>query len=174
MVSAKTKRNYRWLARNPGYYAKWNVAHPGYSSWKAMVQRCCNQNAPNWAEYGGRGIRLHPEWRVSYQAFIEHIGKPPSKDLSIDRIDTDGHYVPGNVRWATRSEQQRNKRSGVTEQMKNYLREGQARGDSWQRIADTMNANGVLTPRGRVWSRQNAKDCFVRQARADLPHTQVH
>lgn len=162
-ISPSTARNQRWLAKRPDYYAEWYAKHPGYASWKAMVQRCTNPSAPNWSRYGGRGITLCTRWRESYNAFIEDAGTPPGPGYSIDRIDANGNYEPGNVRWATASEQQRNKRSKITEEMKEYLM-ARSLGDSWQTIADRMNADGVRTPLGRVWSRQNAKDAAVRAA----------
>ncbi|HXI41511.1 MAG TPA: hypothetical protein VNH83_16125, partial [Bryobacteraceae bacterium] len=78
--------------------------------WKDMIKRCENQNNRAYVDYGGRGITVCPEWRSSFQAFYEHIGPRPAPDLSVDRIDNDRGYEPGNVRWATRTEQANNKR----------------------------------------------------------------
>ena len=57
-----------------------------------------------------RGIRMCQEWRDSFPAFLEHVGTRPGPDYSLDRIDNDGHYEPGNVRWATAQQQNLNKR----------------------------------------------------------------
>lgn len=83
---------------------------PEYRAWMAAKVRCFNPNSQNFYLYGGRGISMCPEWDASFMAFYEHIGPRPSGEHSLDRIDTNGHYEPGNVRWATRSEQQKNKR----------------------------------------------------------------
>jgi hypothetical protein len=84
-----------------------------YTAWRAMVQRCEYPSADRFPVYGGRGISVCPEWRDDFAAFLADVGLRPSPDHSIERIDTDGHYTPGNVRWATDEEQRRNKRSNI-------------------------------------------------------------
>ena len=81
-----------------------------YAIWAGMIQRCENPKDKNYASYGGRGIAVCPEWRQSYARFLADVGPRPGTDYSIDRINNNGDYDPTNVRWATRSEQQRNKR----------------------------------------------------------------
>lgn len=83
---------------------------PEYVSWKAMINRCSDPTQSNWKNYGGRGIRVCSRWRGSFVNFLADMGpRPPGKEL--DRIDNDGDYEPGNVRWATRKENMRNRRS---------------------------------------------------------------
>lgn len=72
-----------------------------YRAWKHAKERCFNPKARGYARYGGRGITMCPEWVHDFAAFFVHIGPRPAKGLLLDRIDNDGHYEPGNVRWAT-------------------------------------------------------------------------
>jgi hypothetical protein len=83
---------------------------PEYEAWHAMKQRCHNPKHAAWRNYGGRGITVCPEWLNSFEAFYQHVGRKPSPDLSLDRINNDLGYFPGNVRWATLSQQMQNRR----------------------------------------------------------------
>jgi hypothetical protein len=81
-----------------------------YKTWSNMIARCENPNVDRYPIYGGRGIRVCEKWRESFGDFLSDMGRRPTPKHSIDRIDVNGNYEPGNCRWATNSEQQRNKR----------------------------------------------------------------
>jgi hypothetical protein len=84
------------------------VSTPEYRSWQMMKNRCTNPRAQDWAYYGGRGIVMDPRWGV-FDAFLEDMGRQPSKGLTLDRRDPDGHYCKDNCRWATRRVQSQNR-----------------------------------------------------------------
>lgn len=81
-----------------------------YNSWKGMRHRCHRPSHPRYSLYGGRGIRVCGRWFSSFEAFLTDMGPKPSPAHSLDRIDVNGHYEPGNVRWAEQKEQCRNQR----------------------------------------------------------------
>jgi len=85
------------------------VRWPEYKIWAAIVQRCTNPNNPGYVHYGGRGIKVCDEWRASFEAFIKSVGRRPEPGLQLDRIDNNGNYEPGNMRWITRDENMRNR-----------------------------------------------------------------
>lgn len=82
-----------------------------YAAWANMIQRCTNEKATGWQNYGGRGIRVCDEWSTSFSRFIADVGMKPSSEHSLDRIDVNGNYEPTNVRWATGAMQALNKRT---------------------------------------------------------------
>lgn len=81
-----------------------------YRCWINMKCRCTLPGHTEWINYGGRGITVCPQWMDSFETFYADVGDPPSKKHTLDRINVDGNYEPGNVRWATRAEQALNKR----------------------------------------------------------------
>lgn len=86
---------------------------PLYSIWAGILKRCTNANSRSYLHYGGRGISVCEEWQHDFQAFHTHVSQLPhcgEAGYSIDRIDNDGNYEPGNVRWSTASQQTRNQR----------------------------------------------------------------
>ncbi len=96
-----------------GYFHKKHGATgtPEYTAWRGMYSRCHAPADKSYHNYGGRGITVCQEWQDSFQAFFDHIGPKPGKEYSVDRIDNNRGYEPGNVRWATSSQQNLNKRN---------------------------------------------------------------
>lgn len=79
-----------------------------YRLWITIRNRCNNPNASDFKYYGGRGIRVCQRWG-SYKTFAADVGPHPGRGLTLDRKNTNGHYSPTNVRWATRRTQSRNR-----------------------------------------------------------------
>lgn len=104
---------------------------PEYSAWSHMVQRCTNPSSKSYKHYGARGITVCERWRTSFVDFLADMGKRPTNEHSLDRIDNDQGYEPGNCRWATIHTQNTNKRQtskmltafGVTKSIPDWGRE---------------------------------------------------
>lgn len=86
---------------------------PERRSWTDMIQRCTNPKRSKFAIYGGRGISVCAQWRESFDAFLADVGPRPGRGFSLDRIDVNGNYEPGNVRWSSNTEQSRNRRTNT-------------------------------------------------------------
>jgi hypothetical protein len=85
---------------------------PTYHTWLAIKQRCNNPNNPRFKSYGGRGIKICGRWN-DFRNFVADMGLRPAEKLTIDRINNDGDYEPGNCRWASYHQQNRNHRRNV-------------------------------------------------------------
>jgi AraC-like DNA-binding protein len=86
---------------------------PEWAAWRRIIIRCGNQSSPSYEHYGAKGIRVCDRWRTSFEAFFADMGQMPSDRRTIDRIDNLSGYEPGNCRWASATEQNRNKTSNV-------------------------------------------------------------
>lgn len=84
-----------------------------YNTWSLMKRRCFNELSVDYPGYGGRGVTVCAAWRDSFEVFLSDMGPAPSIKHSIDRVDVNGDYEPGNCRWATHRVQSRNKRTNV-------------------------------------------------------------
>lgn len=125
-----------------------------YKSWESMRQRCNNPKDKSYNHYGGRGISICERWN-SFEAFYEDMGDKPDGTHTIDRINVNGNYTPGNCRWATQSTQQQNRRNNVMNPvMVRKIRKMFTAGKTHKQIADhfniaTMNIYHLLN--GKTW-----------------------
>jgi hypothetical protein len=90
----------------------WKTEHPLYATWRSMRDRSNCKTDERYADYGGRGIKVCPEWD-DFWVFVEDMGEKPSPMHTLDRIDNDKGYSKDNCRWATKLEQTENRRTRI-------------------------------------------------------------
>lgn len=131
----------------------------GYDIWCSIKERCFNSNTKQYNDYGGRGITLHEEWINNPKDFIEYVSKLENFGeigYSIDRVDNDGNYEPGNLRWATHEQQVQNTRRNVlnpeiVREIRNYYKDY---GGTYREVSELFdisihNISGVLS--NKTW-----------------------
>lgn len=89
-----------------------SIDMPEYSSWRNMLRRCENPKHQSYKDYGGRGISVCDRWH-SFAAFFTDLGRKPSVDHTIERLEVNGNYEPGNCVWLPRPQQSANRRNAV-------------------------------------------------------------
>lgn len=112
LAAARSKRDGSRRARRHGHTSETGVRKrtSTYISWASARQRVLDPNHQNYPLYGGRGIAMAPRWLESFECFLADMGERP-KGHTLDRIDPNGHYAPGNCRWATPLQQRHNQRA---------------------------------------------------------------
>lgn len=106
-----------------GNIGKGRAKHPMYRAWAQMINRCENPNNSSYARYGGRGIRVCERWRADFQNYLADLGERPA-GMTVDRINPDGDYEPGNCRWADAMTQRHNHTEEGDRRMREGLSEG--------------------------------------------------
>lgn len=154
-VTVEGKNLSRGLTRSCGCLAKEKEVKHGmsatrlYGLWRTLKQRCTNPNNTHYASYGGRGITLCEAWH-DFEAFYRDVGERP-RGKTLDRIDNDKGYEPGNVRWATRLEQANNRRTNVHIEFRGTTRTIA----EWGRLTG-LGKSAILHRLGRGWSVERA------------------
>ena len=128
-----------------------------YRIWSGIKTRCYNKNSKDYAKYGQSGITMFNDWKNSFQSFFNYMGECPSPDHSIDRIDNDQGYQPGNVRWASKLEQARNKKNAT------YVTDGKR----VYRINEVANMLGISRGAAHLRLKRGKLDGFTAHTTMD-------
>lgn len=110
---------------------------PENRCWRNIRRRCNSVHRPSYKYYGGRGIKLCERWD-DFNNFLADMGPRPGPEYSVERIDNDGHYEPGNCRWATQSEQNRNKSDVYTAEEDAIIRDAAERGLNFTQMTELL------------------------------------
>jgi hypothetical protein len=142
----ESKRRTRNRNRKPyrDQVLRWQRENPEWVAYRGAKQRCLNPNHSRFADWGGRGIEFRFE---SYQQFLVCVGRRPGKGYMLDRIDNDGHYEPGNVRWVTARVSANNQRGRATVDIETKeIRQAQRTEDKDMEIKSGARSPEVRTP----------------------------
>lgn len=140
---------------------------PEYRIWCGMRQRCQNPRHEKWPDYGERGIQVCNRWQY-FANFYTDLGPRPDLGYSIDRIDNDGNYEPGNCRWATPLEQRHNQRARGIAALPRWCRHGHAYVEGSYRI-DQRGARQCLVCAREVSRRAAERQCTCRHSISTHP-----
>lgn len=105
----KRRQAPRW-SHNQAWRGKWTSE---FRAWHGMISRCLYPSIKGYENYGGRGITVCDRWRNSFENFYSDLGPRPSGGYSLERVNNDGNYEPLNCKWATKLEQDNNRRTNV-------------------------------------------------------------
>ena len=139
-----------------------------YGAWVNMKHRCLNPNHKQYEDYGGRGISVCEEWVDDFFSFLAHIGPKPTAELTLERINNNGNYEPGNVKWQTRRGQQLNRRNptgcrkitynGVTQDLEDWATcLGMKRSTLQMRLDDGWDVDRAFNTPVRIYTKSHQK-----------------
>lgn len=127
---------------NKTHGESWSNRTPEYMAWQSMIKRCHSQNFHGYENWGGRGIIVCERWRNSFEEFLEDVGRRPSSGHSLDRINNNSNYEPGNVRWTdwgTQANNRRQRKHAVSKEeqrrlltLAGYVRCDDQKGEKWK------------------------------------------
>lgn len=152
MVLGLSVPSVRYHARRLGLPPKHRRGQSAYQSWSGMKARCRNPNRKAYVRYGGRGITVCDRWLgpEGFRNFMSDMGNKPSPDHSIDRIDNDGNYEPGNCRWADAKTQGRTAKRHNGELCVDCNERPASKGTRCDRCDSYFRTLGVIRPKGLI------------------------
>jgi hypothetical protein len=135
-----------------------------WNRWRSMIARCTMPNTKSYPRYGGRGIKVCDKWLHDFTAFLADMGECPGSGWTQDRENNDGNYEPGNCRWATRREQNRN-----TSRNRLLTHRGTEMCITEWAEETGINFRTIMTRLGKGWSIEKTLDTPVAPHRPRVP-----